>query len=34
MKSCPEECKECDVNDISETYIEGQPQVEEIFSRN
>ena len=25
MKSCLEEYKDCDVNDIAEKYIEGQP---------
>lgn len=27
MKACLEEYKDCDVNDIAEKYIEGQPQV-------
>ena len=27
MKSCLEEYKDCDVNEIAEKYIEGQPQV-------
>ena len=26
MKACLEEYKDCDVNDIAEKYIEGQPQ--------
>lgn len=30
MKSCLEEYKDCDVNDIAEKYIEGQPQVSEV----
>ncbi len=30
MKSCLEEYKECDVNDIAEKYIEGQPQVSAV----
>ena len=27
MKACLEEYKDCDVNEIAEKYIEGQPQV-------
>lgn len=27
MKACLEEYKDCDINDIAEKYIEGQPQV-------
>ena len=30
MKSCLEEYKECEVNDIAEKYIEGQPQVSTV----
>ena len=30
MKSCLEEYKDCDVNDIAEKYIEGQPQVSTV----
>ena len=30
MKSCLEEYKECDVNDIAEKYIEGQPQASAV----
>ena len=30
MKSCLEEYKDCDVNDIAEKCIEGQPQVSAI----
>ncbi len=30
MKACLEEYKDCDVNDIAEKYIEGQPQVSTI----
>ena len=30
MKSCLEEYKECDVSDIAEKYIEGQPQVSAV----
>ena len=30
MKSCLEEYKDCDVNDIAERYIEGQPQVSSV----
>ncbi len=30
MKSCLEEYKECDFNDIAEKYIEGQPQVSNL----
>jgi len=30
MKSCLEEYKECDVNDIAEKYIEGQPQMSAV----
>ena len=30
MKSCLEEYKDCDVNDIAERYIEGQPKVSEV----
>ena len=30
MKSCLEEYKNCDVNDIAEKYIEGQPQVSAV----
>lgn len=30
MKSCLEEYRDCDVRDIEEKYIEGQPQVSEI----
>lgn len=30
MKSCLEEYKDCDVNDIAEKYIEGQPQVSAV----
>ena len=26
MKACLEEYKDCDVNDIAEKYIEGEPQ--------
>ena len=33
MKSCLEEYKECDVNDIAEKYIEGQPQVSAEIGR-
>ena len=29
MKNCVEEYKNCDVNEIAENYIEGQPQVGE-----
>ena len=30
MKSCLEEYRDCDVRDIAEKYIEGQPQVSEV----
>ena len=30
MKSCLEEYKDCDVNDIAEKYIEGHPQVSTV----
>lgn len=30
MKSCLEEYRDCDVKDIAEKYIEGQPQVGEV----
>ena len=30
MKSCLEEYKNCDVNEIAEKYIEGQPQVSAV----
>ena len=30
MKSCLEEYKDCDVNEIAEKYIEGQPQVSAV----
>ena len=30
MKSCLEEYKDCDINDIAERYIEGQPQVSAV----
>ena len=30
MKACLEEYKDCDVNDIAEKYIEGQPQVSTV----
>ncbi len=30
MKSCLEEYKDCDVNDIAGKYIEGQPQVSAV----
>ena len=30
MKSCLDEYKDCDVNDIAERYIEGQPQVSSV----
>ena len=30
MKSCLEEYKDCDVGDIAEKYIEGQPQVSAV----
>ena len=30
MKACLEEYKDCDVNDITEKYIEGQPQVSAV----
>ncbi len=30
MKSCLEEYKDCDVGDIAEKYIEGQPQVSNV----
>lgn len=30
MKSCLEEYKDCDVNDIAEKYIEGQPEVSAV----
>ena len=30
MKSCLEEYKDCDVNDIAEKYIEGQPPVSAV----
>ena len=30
MKSCLEEYRHCDVNDIAEKYIEGQPQVSAV----
>ena len=30
MKSCLEEYRDCDVNEIAEKYIEGQPQVGEV----
>ena len=30
MKSCLEEYKDCDVDDIAEKYIEGQPQVSTV----
>ena len=30
MKSCLDEYKDCDVNDIAEKYIEGQPQVSAV----
>ena len=29
MKNCVEEYRTCDVNEIAENYIEGQPQVGE-----
>jgi len=30
MKQCVDEFKDCDVNEIAEKYIEGQPQVGEV----
>ena len=30
MKACLEEYKDCDVGDIAEKYIEGQPQVSSL----
>lgn len=30
MKACLEEYRDCDVNDIAEKYIEGQPQVSAV----
>lgn len=30
MKSCLEEYRDCDVNEIAENYIEGQPQTGEV----
>jgi hypothetical protein len=30
MKSCIEEYKDCDVNEIAEKYIEGNPQVSQV----
>ena len=30
MKSCLEEYKDCDVHEIAEKYIEGQPQVSTV----
>ena len=30
MKSCLEEYRDCDINEIAETYIEGQPQIGEV----
>ena len=30
MKSCLEEYRDCDVRDIAEKYIEGQPQVSAV----
>ncbi len=30
MKSCLEEYRDCDINEIAEKYIEGQPQVSEV----
>ncbi len=30
MKACLDEYKDCDVNDIAEKYIEGQPQVSAV----
>ena len=30
MRSCVEEYNGCDVNEIAEKYIEGQPQVSEV----
>ena len=30
MKACLEEYKDCDVNEIAEKYIEGQPQVSTV----
>lgn len=30
MKVCLSEYQDCDVNDIAETYIEGQPQVSSV----
>ena len=30
MKSCLEEYQDCNVNDIAEKYIEGQPQVSAV----
>ena len=30
MKNCLEEFRDCDVNEIAEKYIEGQPQVGEV----
>lgn len=31
MKACLDEYKDCDVNDIAERYIEGQPQVGNVI---
>ena len=30
MKSCLKEYRDCDVKEIAEKYIEGQPQVSEV----
>lgn len=30
MKSCLEEYKDCEINEIAEKYIEGQPQVSTV----
>ena len=30
MKSCLEEYRDCDVKEIAEKYIEGEPQVGEV----
>ena len=30
MKSCLEEYQDCDIRDIAEKYIEGQPQISSI----
>ena len=30
LKDCVEEYRDCDINDIAEKYIEGEPQIAEV----